>query len=735
MSVPSGAAPGAAHRRVPRPHRRSRRTAVAAVAVSALVSAALAIAPADASVPRSNSDRSPVTGQPGPKPALVEPDSAFQGQAPLEAPLAQRAVPAKYPQLAAKPYLGWSSWSLQSTNYPGVNPDGPGSFISEKNVLAQAQVMASKLKPFGYEYINVDAGWQNGGDEYGRPVANTARFPRGMKAIGDDLHKLGLKFGIYTVVGLGFDVYRDGNTPIHNAPGCFTRDIVYPDLRTTNGWDQAYKINYASPCAQKYADSIAKLFASWGVDFIKMDGVGPGSWKGAPDDPNHNNTADVEAWWRAVQNAGRPMLYTLSWSLSHRYAETWKANSHGWRIDTDVECYCDTIVRWNGSLVGRWWDLPQWVDDAGPGHWNNLDAINVGNGEMDGITEIERQSYMTFWAMNAAPLFIGDDLTKLDAYGMKLLTNREVIAINQAGVPARPLNQDQLQQVWHAKNPDGSVTVGLFNLADSPATVTGRFDQLGVTGQATVRDVWAAKNTAGVTGQVSAELPAHGSKLYKITPAKVASPGKPADLTATDADSTTVSLEWQPSTGATSYAVFANGRQVGTSSSTTVVAKGLQPQTEYTFTVKALHKGKTSEPSAPITLPTSKADGPVRYEAEAPTSTLTGNAGISDCSLCSGGKKIGNIGGDASVTLNGITVPTTGTYLVRIAYTDGDTSRQSMLTVNGQDSYWVNYHGLGDNDWGTPQVTYLPMKLQAGENSIKVHNPTGYIADIDWIAV
>ena len=87
------------------------------------------------------------------------------------------------------------------------------------------------------------------------------------------------------------------------------------------------------------------------------------------------------------------------------------------------------------------------------------------------------------------------------------------------------------------------------------------------------------------------------------------------------------------------------------------------------------------------------------------------------------------------MTLNNITVPATGTYLVKIAYTDGDTSRQSMLTVNGTDTYWANYSGLGDNDWGTPQVTYLPMKLTAGANSIKVSNPTGYIADIDWITV
>ncbi|MEV6270649.1 CBM35 domain-containing protein [Kribbella sp. NPDC051936] len=640
-----------------------------------------------------------------------------------------------YPQIAAKPYMGWSSWSLQSTNYPGVNPDGPGSFISEKNILAQANALATKLKPYGYEYLNVDAGWQDGGDEYGRPVANLKRFPRGMKAVGDDIHKLGLKFGIYTVVGLGKDVYRDGNTPIYDAPGCFTRDIVYPDLRTTNGWDAAYKIDYASPCAQKYADSIAKLFASWGVDFIKMDGVGPGSWKGAPDDPNHNNTEDVEAWWRAVQNAGRPMMYTLSWSLSHRYADVWKRNSNGWRIDTDVECYCDTIVKWDSSVKARWWDVAQWIDDAGPGHWNNLDAINVGVGAMDGLTDAERQSYMTFWAINSAPLFAGDDLTKLDAYGLKLLTNREVIAINHSGNPARPLDQDQLQQVWYAQNADGSTTVALFNLADSPATVTGDFGRLGITGRATVRDVWAGQNTRNVTGSVSANLPAHGSKLYKITPNNLGAVGKPADVTATDVSRTTVSFAWRPSAGATSYRVFANGKQVATASGTSAVVSGLLPQTPYTFTVTGVRGNATSEASAPISLSTSASGGPVRYEAEAPGSTLTGDASVSGCTACSGGSKIGNIGYSSTVTLNGITVPATGTYLVKIAYTDGDTSRQSMLTVNGADSYWVNYHGLGDNDWGTPQVTYLPMKLTAGANSIKVSNPNGYIADIDWITV
>lgn len=179
--------------------------------------------------------------------SVVPAASAQVRQAATAAPI----TPAQTGPAAAKPYMGWSSWSLQSTNYPGVNPDGPGSFITEKNILAQAKAMATKLKPFGYEYINVDAGWQLGGDQWGRPVANTKRFPRGMKAVGEDIHALGLKFGIYTVVGLGKDVYNEGNMPVYGTTNCFSRDLVYPDLRTTNGWDMSYKINYESPCEQR----------------------------------------------------------------------------------------------------------------------------------------------------------------------------------------------------------------------------------------------------------------------------------------------------------------------------------------------------------------------------------------------------------------------------------------------------------------------------------------------------
>jgi hypothetical protein len=638
--------------------------------------------------------------------------------------------------IAAKPYMGWSSWSLESTNYPGVNPDGPASFINEANIKAQATAMADKLKPYGYEYVNVDAGWALGADEYGRPTANTTRFPDGMKALADYVHGLGLKFGIYLAVGLDTAAYRDGTTPIYGAPGCHTSDIVYSDLRRTNGWDSAYKIDYTSPCAQAYADSIAQLLADWGVDFLKMDGVGPGSFVGGA---NHDNTDDVKAWHAALQKTGRPIQYVLSWALSHRRADVWKANSNGWRIDTDVECYCNTIVTWNSSVKGRWYDVDQWIDDAGPGHWNNLDALDVGVGEMDGLTNAERRSYATFWAVEAAPLFSGDDLTKLDDYGLSLLTNRDVIAIDQAGNPARPVDQRTDRQTWYAVNPDGSVTVAQFNLGSEPATVTTHWSDVGVGGLAKVRDVWAGKDL-GSQQSISTTLPAHGSALYTVRPnAASVKPTVPTGLQATNVTATDVSLRWQPSVdpGSTTpvvYRLLVDGREASRTSATHAVVSGLPAASAHQFAVQAIGASK-SDASTPLTLSMPPANGPQLYEAEAPSSVLEGGASRSGCGGCSGGGKVGNIGGGSAFTFVGINAPADGTYLVKVAYTDGDVSRQGRLVVGDAAPVQVNFPGWGDNDWDTPQTTTVLLDLKAGSNRIRVDNPTGYIADIDSITL
>jgi hypothetical protein len=424
--------------------------------------------------------------------------------------------------IAAKPYMGWSSWSMQSSSYPGLNPDGSYSYLTEANVLKQTDALASKLKKYGYDYVNIDAGWWMDNnwkpeyDQYGRQTPDPVRFPNGMKSVADHIHSKGLKAGIYLPVGLEKGAYGDGKVPVWNAPGCTTADIVYPDLRTTNGWDSAYKLDFDNPCAQKYIDSQAQMFADWGYDFLKLDGVGPGSFKSGD---NYNNVADVAAWHKAIAATGRPIHLELSWSLDIAHAADWKQYSNGWRIETDVECYCNTLVSWENSVNDRWDDAPAWSNKAGPGGWNDLDAIDVGNGAMDGLTKAERQSYMTLWAINKSPLFTGDDLTKLDSYGVSLLTNQEVIAADQNDSPvARPVTPVGNQQVWGTKNSDGSYTVALFNLGSSPASVTANWASFGFTGNASVRDLWNKENLGTYKNKITEALPAHGSRLFTVKP-------------------------------------------------------------------------------------------------------------------------------------------------------------------------------------------------------------------------
>ncbi|MFJ9820889.1 alpha-galactosidase D [Streptomyces sp. NPDC101151] len=426
------------------------------------------------------------------------------------------------PALAAKPYMGWSSWSMQSSKYPGLNPDGDYSYLTETNVLKQTDALAAKLKTYGYEYVNIDSGWWRDKtwkpqfDAYARQQADPVRFPHGMKAVADHIHAKGLKAGIYLPVGLEKEAYGEGKAPIWHADGCTTADIVYGDLRTTNGWDSAYKLDFSRPCTQKYVDSQAQALADWGYDFLKLDGVGPGSFKSGD---NYDNVADVAALQKAIAATGRPVHLEISWSLDIGHAADWKKYSNGWRLDTDVECYCNTLVSWENSVDDRFDDTPGWTRHAGPGGWNDLDSLDVGNGAMDGLTKAERQTYATLWAIAKSPLYTGDDLTRLDDYGLKLLTNREVIAVNQGGTePARPLTPSDPQQVWAAKNPDGSYTVALFNLADAPAAVTADFTALGFTGKGAVRDLWNHENLGSYKNKITEALPAHGSRLFTVTP-------------------------------------------------------------------------------------------------------------------------------------------------------------------------------------------------------------------------
>ncbi|MFF2090589.1 X2-like carbohydrate binding domain-containing protein [Paenibacillus sp. NPDC058174] len=408
--------------------------------------------------------------------------------------------------LGAKPYMGWSSYSLQV--YTGQN-----HWISAATIKAQSDAMHTTLQPYGYEYINIDAGWNGDMDGYGRPIPSTVHYPNGFQEVIDYVHNNGQKIGIYGIPGLSPKAYED-DLPIYGAPGCSMKDIAAQPLRSADYWGIGYKIDFSNPCAQSYIDSIADLYGEWGIDFLKFDSVTPGS---GISDLSMDARDDVAAWSQAL--AEHNIWLELSWALDINYADYWKEYANGWRVDWDIECYCEEGLTTWSSIARLFQKQEQWWRHGGPGGWNDFDSMNIGNGAMDGITQDERRSAMTLWAMSAAPLYIGNDMTNLDSFGIGLLTNEEVIAVNQAGRPVRPLSTETPQQVWYANNGDGSFTVALFNLGDSAATVNVNWSELGIDGSASVRDLWSHSDL-GVfnSGFSSVNLASHASRLLKVYP-------------------------------------------------------------------------------------------------------------------------------------------------------------------------------------------------------------------------
>jgi hypothetical protein len=409
--------------------------------------------------------------------------------------------------VALTPPMGWSSWSFIRSN------------PTETNIEAQALALKSSgLFGHGYQYVNVDDFWYLNPagtvDSYGRWVTDSTRFPDGMGAVAAYVHSLGEKFGMYLTPGIPVAAYNQ-NTPIAGT-SWHARDIVSDTSRyETNynyGSGSMYYIDYTKnpAAAQAFLNSWADQLASYGADYLKIDGVG--DW----------DTADIQHWSQALNQSGRPIHLELSNSLDPANAATWRQYANGWRIEGDVECYCGSgsypLTDWN-NVSARFSDVPKWIPFAGPGGWNDLDSVEVGNGSNDGLTLDERRTQLTLWAIEGAPLLLGTDLTHLDPTDLGLLTNDRVIAVDQAGVPARPVDQVARQQVWSAANADGSYTVALFNLDSGTATATAHFTDLGFGGAADVQDLWSGADLGSFTGSFSASLAAHASRLLRITPA------------------------------------------------------------------------------------------------------------------------------------------------------------------------------------------------------------------------
>jgi hypothetical protein len=430
-------------------------------------------------------------------------------------------------RLAEHPYMGWSTWSFLRSK------------PTEQKVKAQVDALiAAHLPDYGYRYINLDDGWTDRYDDHGIPAPNLTAFPSGMDGFGAYLHSRGLRFGIYMKPGIDPKLYEQN--PVIEGTTAHIRDIVESDQpgSTRKG---SYKIDFSKPAGRLYVRSLLRRFASWKVDFIKLDFVGPGGGNLPAD-----NREDVRQWHQAILATHRPIWLELSNWLSIDQAALWRATSNGWRIENDVECYpCgrsnDPAIKGNlttwTKVAERFSDLVPWIAYANPGAgnkpggWNDLDSLELGNGDKDGITTTERQTMFTLWAISCAPLYLGTDLTRMDSGDLAIITNRNLIAINQAGIPAKPLDIQQLrkrpQQAWITLNRDGSAVLALFNLGPDNTSIKfswREIDALRNTHFAAhppvLTDLVTNQKVTGSPDGIDLSLDSHASRVFRLAPSR-----------------------------------------------------------------------------------------------------------------------------------------------------------------------------------------------------------------------
>ena len=423
------------------------------------------------------------------------------------------AIPAPAAQASdngqsVRPAMGWSSWSFVR-RWP-----------TEAKMKAQADaIVAAGLDKHGFVYVNLDDFYQkcdaNGFvvDSYGRWTVDSAKFPSGIKALADYVHSKGLKFGFYVTPGIAKNAVTK-NTPIEGTSH-HAKDIADTSKTEKNyNCKNMYAIDYSKPGAQEFVNSWAREFASWGVDYLKIDGVG------SADIP------DVQAWDTALRASGRPINFALSNNLPIDHASTWKQLANSWRTQGDVECYCGDgsngsgypLTDWS-HVSGRFDSAASWQKYAGPGGWNDLDSLQVGNGDQVGLTADQRRSMFTLWAMAASPLLLGTDLTHLDGTDKAMLTNDRLIGVDQDGAAAGRVVDSGTKQAWRKREANGDYVVALFNTATSGSqTVSVTWSQVGFSGSADVTDLWSGKHVGTVSGSYSATLRPGETRLIRAKP-------------------------------------------------------------------------------------------------------------------------------------------------------------------------------------------------------------------------
>jgi alpha-galactosidase len=369
--------------------------------------------------------------------------------------------------LAQTPPIGWNSWNKFACN------------VSEDLIKTIADSMATNgMKDAGYQYVVIDDCWQVKRDDAGNIVADPERFPSGLKALADYIHAKGLKFGIYSDAG----------------------------TKTCAG----------RPASQGHEYQDAMQYAQWGVDYLKYDWCNTG-------------TRNAEEAYTTMSNAllstGRPIVFSMcEWGT----AKPWiwgKGIGNLWRTTGDISDHWALHKKWDdGSCCqnGMLDILDQQVGleaFSGPGHWNDPDMMEVGNG---GMTITEYRSHFSFWAMLAAPLIAGNDVRSMSADTKEILENKEVIAIDQdaLGRQGRRISKQGDLEVWARPLADGSRAVILFNRGASETEVGVTWEQLAYPGHlsATVRDLWQHKDLGSFTGGYKAKVASHAVAMLIVKP-------------------------------------------------------------------------------------------------------------------------------------------------------------------------------------------------------------------------
>ena len=419
---------------------------------------------------------------------------------------------------AQTPPMGWNSW------------DSYGPSIRENEVKANTDILASKMKPYGWQYIVVDIEWYQPDahahgyiprgrvtlDAFGRFVPAPNRFPSaangaGFKPLADYVHSKGLMFGIHIMRGIPREAV-DRNLPIE---GTNYRASDIADKVNVCKWPQmedTYGVDMTKPGAQAYYDSIARLYAQWGVDFVKADDMSR-PFRGA----------EIHALAVALRKTGRPIVLSLSPGPAPiaQYAQL-KANANMWRISNDF---------WD-----RWVDVKEqferahlWEHDARPGGWPDADMLPLGHIAIRGergndrpslLTHDEQVTLMTLWSIFRSPLMMGGDLPTSDPFTIGLLTNPEVLAVDQKSTGGHQAMHDGALIAWIANAGEHARYVALFNTGDTEQAVDLPWKRLGLTaGAANVRDLWQRNDLAPAPG-ARLSLRPHACVFYKVTPSQ-----------------------------------------------------------------------------------------------------------------------------------------------------------------------------------------------------------------------